>query len=58
MSLRYHGYINYIHENNEELEILAKEFLISVTKFFRDKEAFENLKKNVIPEIINNKLDG
>ncbi len=50
------GYINYIHENTNELEILSKEFLISVTKFFRDKEAFEILKEKVIPEIVKNKL--
>ncbi|WP_296618375.1 chemotaxis protein CheB [Marivirga sp.] len=50
------GYINYIHENTDELEILAKEFLISVTKFFRDKKAYEILNEKVIPEIIQNKL--
>ncbi|MGM0582731.1 MAG: CheR family methyltransferase [Bacteroidota bacterium] len=49
-------YIDYIHKNTEELEILAKEFLISVTKFFRDKEAFEKLKDKVIPKIVENKL--
>ncbi|WMN11921.1 CheR family methyltransferase [Marivirga salinae] len=48
-------YINYIHENMGELEILANSFLISVTKFFRDKEAYEILKEKVIPEIIENK---
>ncbi|HET8859546.1 chemotaxis protein CheB [Marivirga sp.] len=50
------GYINYIHENTGELEILAKEFLISVTKFFRDREAFQILKEKIIPDIIKNKL--
>ncbi|WP_375579180.1 chemotaxis protein CheB [Marivirga tractuosa] len=50
------GYINYIHGNTDELEILANEFLISVTKFFRDKEAYDILKEKVIPEIIKNKL--
>ncbi|WP_296618374.1 chemotaxis protein CheB [Marivirga sp.] len=49
-------YINYIKENTDELEILAKEFLISVTKFLRDKEAYEVLKEKVIPEIVKNKL--
>ncbi|MBK6263501.1 PAS domain-containing protein [Marivirga sp. S37H4] len=49
-------YIDYIQENTAELEILANDFLISVTKFFRDKEAFEVLKEKVIPEIIKNKL--
>lgn len=49
-------YLDYIHENTVEIEILAKEFLISVTKFFRDEKAFEQLKEKVIPEIIKNKL--
>ncbi|WMN11920.1 CheR family methyltransferase [Marivirga salinae] len=50
------GYVNYIHENTNELEILAHEFLISVTKFFRDKEAYEILRERIIPEIVKNKL--
>jgi two-component system, chemotaxis family, CheB/CheR fusion protein len=39
-----------------EINILTQEFLISVTKFFRDPEAFELIKQKVIPGIIENKL--
>lgn len=39
-------------EDEEECRGLFKEFLIGVTRFFRDKEAFESLRKNVLPEII------
>jgi two-component system CheB/CheR fusion protein len=50
------SYIKYIHKNPKEVDTLSKEFLISVTSFFRDKEAFEHIKEKVIPEIIKNKL--
>ncbi|HXA02230.1 MAG TPA: chemotaxis protein CheB [Cytophagaceae bacterium] len=50
------GYIDFLKTNPSEINILAKEFLISVTKFFRDTEAFEIIKEKVIPEITENKL--
>lgn len=49
-------YVNFLEVNPSEISSLAKEFLISVTKFFRDKEAFEVIKEKVIPEIVENKL--
>ncbi|WP_198675429.1 CheR family methyltransferase [Pleomorphovibrio marinus] len=49
-------YADFLKANPSEINILAKEFLISVTEFFRDKEAFKVIKKEVIPEIIENKL--
>ena len=49
-------YIDFLKSNHDEIEILSKEFLISVTKFFRDPQAFEVLRESVIPEIIQNKL--
>ena len=45
-------YVDYIKSNPKELELLAKDFLISVTAFFRDKDAFEIIEKEVIPAII------
>ncbi len=45
-------YVDYIKANPKELELLAKDFLISVTAFFRDKDAFEIIEKEVIPSII------
>ncbi|MBL0743162.1 chemotaxis protein CheB [Chryseolinea lacunae] len=42
-----------------EAKLLAREFLINVTKFFRDEEAFDCLRKEVIPAILANKAtDG
>ncbi|MFB9864277.1 chemotaxis protein CheB [Rufibacter immobilis] len=45
-------YLNYIHENPAEIKQLCQEFLIGVTRFFRDPEAFETLEQEVIPQII------
>jgi len=50
------NYADYLEDNPTEISILTKEFLISVTQFFRDEEAFEVIKEKVIPEIIKNKL--
>ncbi len=49
-------YTKYLQNNPSEINVLAKEFLISVTHFFRDTAAFELIKEKVIPEIIDNKL--
>ena len=49
-------YIGLLKSNPAEIDILAKEFLIGVTNFFRDPEAFEAIRNKVIPGIIKNKL--
>ena len=49
-------YITFLDNNHNEIITLAQGFLISVTKFFRDKDAFEVIRKNLLPEIIKNKL--
>ncbi|MCE7061507.1 chemotaxis protein CheB [Dyadobacter sp. CY343] len=46
------GYINFLKANPGEIEILAKDFLISVTAFFRDTESFEFVESQVLPAII------
>ncbi len=51
-------YINFLYEDPEEKFVLAKEFLIGVTKFFRDQEAFDELKQKVIPNLIRTKKDS
>ncbi|RAW00283.1 chemotaxis protein CheB [Pseudochryseolinea flava] len=48
-------YQNYLQQNEEEVTRLSKEFLINVTKYFRDPEAFRLLKSTVIPEIVDKK---
>lgn len=51
-------YVDYLHGHEPEVKLLAKDFLIGVTKFFRDKAAFEILAKDILPEIIKRKRDG
>lgn len=46
-------YADYVETHPEELDILFREFLIGVTKFFRDPEAFDYLESNVLPELVN-----
>ncbi len=45
-------YFEYLKTDETELTALSKEFLISVTSFFRDKDAFEILEKSVVPDMI------
>jgi len=50
-------YLRFLQENPSEIEDLIKDFLINVTSFFRDKEAFDALKKQIY-EIFKEKPDG
>ncbi|NIJ55673.1 chemotaxis protein CheB [Dyadobacter arcticus] len=45
-------YIQFIKDNPDELDLLAKDFLISVTGFFRDTESFNFIQTQAIPNII------
>ncbi len=49
-------YLKYLRENKAEVEALTSDFLINVTSFFRDPEAFNALKKH-ITELLANKND-
>ncbi|WP_197076689.1 CheR family methyltransferase [Hymenobacter terrenus] len=42
-------YVRYLQENPSEVEALFKELLIGVTKFFRDREAYNLLKARLLP---------
>jgi len=50
------AYVDFLKEKPSEINVLAKEFLISVTDFFRDTEAFRVMKENVIPKVIDGKM--
>jgi two-component system CheB/CheR fusion protein len=45
-------YYNFLKKNPEEVKALSKEFLINVTKFFRDDDAYAVIQKEVIPKLI------
>ena len=42
-------YVTYLRNNPQEIELLFREFLIRVTNFFRDGEAFEILASKALP---------
>lgn len=48
-------YLNLLRKEPEEVKKLAEDFLITVTNFFRDKEVYEYLEKEVIPGLFANK---
>ncbi|MDI6876031.1 MAG: CheR family methyltransferase [Methanomicrobiales archaeon] len=54
---RLEDYIRFLQENPPEIEVLAKELLIGVTRFFRDPEAWENL-KDVLSGLIRRAPEG
>jgi len=45
-------YDEYLHSHPDEISDLVKAFLINVTGFFRDKEAFEFLRESVLADLI------
>ncbi len=47
------SYVRYLQETPHEVELLFRELLIGVTNFFRDAEAWEQLKKEVLPALIS-----
>jgi two-component system CheB/CheR fusion protein len=48
-------YLTHLREHRDEVARLAKDFLISVTQFFRDPQAFQVLEAIVIPELLGRK---
>ncbi|QHL89218.1 hypothetical protein GU926_17990 [Nibribacter ruber] len=51
-------YVQYLKENPQEVDLLFKELLIGVTKFFRDAEAFSLLQERYLPELLQAKQEG
>jgi two-component system CheB/CheR fusion protein len=52
------GYVRYLQENSQELDILFKELLIGVTNFFRDPAAWEQLCEQAIPALLASRPAG
>lgn len=51
-------YVRYLQEHPDEVKMLFKELLIVVTSFFRDPEAFEVLKKKILPKYLEDKPEN
>ncbi len=52
------GYLEFLKTSPEEVDALAKDFLISVTSFFRDSEAFDFIQKSILPGILEKLAPG
>ncbi|MBI2722133.1 MAG: hypothetical protein HYX39_08155 [Bacteroidetes bacterium] len=51
-------YLEYITYHPSELQVIAKEFLINVTQFFRDPEAFNVISTKILPQLFKDKKAG
>jgi two-component system CheB/CheR fusion protein len=50
-------FLFFLQHNPAEMELLISDFLIGVTSFFRDPEAFQILKKQIIPHVFEQNAD-
>jgi two-component system CheB/CheR fusion protein len=55
---QFKDYVAFLRTSSDECKTLGKEFLIGVTKFFRDHAAFTILRNEVLPDIIRNKAEN
>ena len=51
-------YVRYLQDHPDEVNVLFKELLIGVTNFFRDAEAFEIIKKKILPKMLSGKPEN
>ena len=51
-------YYAYLTSTEKEVDVLYREFLIGVTKFFRDSKVWDELRKKVIPAMVRERKDG
>jgi len=52
------AYISLLKRSTDECKTLSNDFLINVTRFFRDEPAFQSLQKDVLPNIVASKEEG
>ncbi len=55
---QFEEYLSLLRSSAEECTFLGKEFLIGVTKFFRDRAAFDQLQEDVLRPLIQAKEDN
>ncbi|MGM0934782.1 MAG: chemotaxis protein CheB [Bacteroidota bacterium] len=51
-------YLKFLKENPHEIDVLFQDLLIPVTSFFRDPQIFENIKKSLLPLLIEKKKEN
>ena len=52
------AYYNFLQGHPDETKVLLGDMLIGVTNFFRDREAFEALERDVIPNLVKSLEDS
>lgn len=45
-------YVKHLKEDKAELDVLYRDLLIGVTRFFRDKDAFRVLEQTILPDLL------
>ena len=48
-------YLNLIYDQPQEVQVIYREFLIGVTKFFRDSAVWETLEAKILPDLVQAK---
>jgi two-component system CheB/CheR fusion protein len=51
------GYVELLRRDPAELELLAKDLLINVTRFFRDPKVFDLLEGKIVPDLVRDHSD-
>lgn len=51
-------YVRYLRANSQEADLLFRELLIGVTRFFRDPPVWEELRKQVLPKLLAQRSNG
>ncbi|AWG21544.1 hypothetical protein FFWV33_08375 [Flavobacterium faecale] len=46
-------YLNFLYETPQEVQIIYREFLIGVTRFFRDQNVWEQVENEIVPKLIS-----
>lgn len=52
------AYLHYLERQPEEYQHLISTFLIKVTEFFRDRELFDSLRREILPRLIEDARNG
>jgi two-component system CheB/CheR fusion protein len=52
------AYVDFLHNDKDEVQNLFNDLLIGVTEFFRDKREFDTLETQIIPKIFEDKRAG
>lgn len=53
-----YDYLIFLKNNQSEKELLKQDFLIGVTSFFRDRDAFEQIRTKVLPKLFEQKANS